>query len=220
MPSSSKVPGEERRRSHGSTGGVGGASISRPGLAPLGGFSASRSLEVAGPGRIERCVARGIAVEPVADLQQERDGLCVAPGDALAGEAQRRRQPGDLHPLVVRRLVLPAAARRSEDDLPQPLSREALLGRDFGVTGAVLHPGKDALDAQRARRGRKSGTGQAGRRGEDGHARLSGTGPITLAQIPIFANKNHDEKRPNTALDAHATLLASAPPQHPRLFST
>ena len=72
--------------------------------------------------RVEIRVRVGIAVEPVDNFQQDRDGFCVALGDAVRGEAQSRRQAGDLHPLVVRPVVAATWSRRRADDLPQPLS--------------------------------------------------------------------------------------------------
>src|SRR5271155_3934217 len=98
-------------------------------------------------GRAEILQRIRIAVEPVDDLQQQRDRLGVAPSDAVRGEAQSRRQAGYLHPLVVRPVVAATRSRRGADDLPQPLSRKALLGRYFGVTGAVLQASEDALQA-------------------------------------------------------------------------
>ena len=41
----------------------------------------------------------------------------------------------------------PRPRRRVADDLPQPLSRKTLLGRDVGLTGAVLQASEDALQA-------------------------------------------------------------------------
>ena len=84
-----------------------------------------------------------MAVEAIDDLQQEPDGFGVAPSDAVRGEAQSRRQAGHLHPLVVRPVVAATRSRRGADDLPQPLPRKALFGRDVGVTSAVLQASKN-----------------------------------------------------------------------------
>src|SRR5271168_4019297 len=82
----------------------------------------------------------------------------------VRGKAQSRRQAGHLHPLVVRPIVAATRSRRGANDLPQPLSRKALLGRDVGVTGAILQASEDALQAQRARRRRKGRAAGARRR--------------------------------------------------------
>jgi hypothetical protein len=90
-----------------------------------------------------------------------RDGFGVDLSDAVRGEAQSRRQAGHLHPLVVRPVAAATRSRRGADDLPQPLSRKALLGRDVGVTGAVLQASEDALQAQRAPPVKGSAWGEA-----------------------------------------------------------
>jgi len=124
-----------------------------------------------------------IAVEPVNNLQQQRDGLCVALRDAVRGEAQSRRQAGYLRPIVVRPVPAATRGRRRTDDLPQPLSRKALLDGDVGVGDAVLHASKDALQAQRARRRRKGGAPGA-RRGGVRHAQPGKELRLNKERIP------------------------------------
>ena len=75
-------------------------------------------------GELKSSSGVGMAVEAIDDLRQERDGLGVAPSDAVRGEAQSRRQAGHLHPLVIRPVVAATRRRRGADDLPQPLSRK------------------------------------------------------------------------------------------------
>src|SRR5271165_325788 len=93
-----------------------------------------------------------IAVEPVDELDEQRDGLHVALRDAARSQTQRRLEPGELHRLVIGRAL--SARRRRAHDLPQPFARNALLRRDVPVARPFLQAGEDALDAERpGRRG-------------------------------------------------------------------
>ena len=81
----------------------------------------------------------GIAVEPVDNFQQDRDGFCVALGDAVRGEAQSRRQAGDLHPLVVRPVVAATMSRRrtgwqTAEKLRSPSREQAINSELAGKT--------------------------------------------------------------------------------------
>jgi hypothetical protein len=110
-------------------------------------------------------------VESVDNLQQERNGFCASLSDPVRGEVQSGRQAGDLHPLVVRPIMAATWSRRRADDLPQPLSRKAFLGRDFGPSGAAGErrcaasaasaPPAKGRSASRAARGVGGGVGHA-----------------------------------------------------------